>query len=87
MLELKLLYRATFTKGFAHEKYLMRGYYNMLTGDYQLVITIPHLDYFRTIEVYNRVFDTLEELKEKMESIYLSNEGKRINIEDFKVQD
>ena len=80
----ELLYRVSFYKNGV--KHFMRGYHNLLTNDYKVVIVIPHLycDTDRSIEVYNNTFDTLEELKQKLESIYLFNEGKRINIEDFK---
>lgn len=79
----ELLYRVSFYKNGV--KHFMRGYHNLLTNDYKVVIVIPHLycDTDRSIEVYNNTFDTLEELKQKLESIYLFNEGKRINIEDF----
>ena len=80
----ELLYRVSFYRNGV--RHFMRGYHNLLTNDYKVVIVIPHLycDTDRSIEVYNNTFDTLEELKQKLESIYLFNEGKRINIEDFK---
>ena len=83
----ELLYRISFYRNGI--KHFMRGYHSLLTNDFKVVISTPHpyCNVDRTIEVYNNTFDTLEELKQKMEGIYLFNEGRRINIDDFEVQD
>lgn len=83
----ELLYRVSFYRNGV--KHFMRGYHNLLTNDFKVVISTPHpyCNVDRTIEVYNNTLDTLDELKQKLESIYLFNEGKRINIDEFEVQD
>lgn len=80
-----LLYRVLFYKNGI--KHFMRGYHNLLTNDFKVVISTlhPYCNADRTVEVYNNTLDTLEELKQKLESIYLFNEGRRIHIDDFEV--